>query len=881
MAKEMTLREAKRIIQETYAFGPEFDVAVNFLQEHEPDSDVLRFLQNNDIETVRKSRAKAYVQKALLEDEYDAQFDDAMEVLKGDKKIEKEVAEEQAIYDRANNLNISDEEAVLRNTLKIDEILGSVDVEKMRQDKEFDDITKTIDRIDVIKDNSEKATKDESEQYWNIVVETAKQKVVMLRAGDKDFFFQKEEEKRKTLFTDIRNFLADTITRGVVFSAKKEPTEAEMKVGSAEYKAYIKDQNKKAEKALKSLINTKKRVAIKSKFFLDESVDTFRKMSSYTARWFQKGFKRVGEVFKQKTKNFNGMMKKFWGKSYEVRKNVVEYAKNNKWRLGVDTLATGVVGLTATGGMALPVLAGYALYSAAGSWAWPLIEKKTKGLREAKKQGGDVSAWKGMAGIKKAYAEVKADNKEYKKYKNRAYTGTAFGLAGACIVGSMGASATWVADKAGALTAKVTSSVVRTAGSITNQALNYRNAKKDYMENPSDENLASLKGAKTGLVIGGVVGFLSNYISFERLSASNGAGGAGILAKIKGWFGREDIPSGTPSGATEVASGAEKVGGEAVNGAQGGGKAVSNAVTSAIEENQVVVPTKYDVSMGISEDQWNRMQNDMNGIYENHANIFGMENVDKEFAWENMYENLAQMEKKYPELFEDTTKEQFLFKYMMVMEQTERAKYVTNMVDGEAVKMLVTKLDKDGLPTYGPITEVMRSLNNNILGCKDAEIDVNAVKEVMANVSESGKYVGPGHDVGITTNYFLGARTQCGDQYQNAWAVGDKVQSAPKPEPIVVEPKPEVVPEPQPEPEQKPEVKPEPKSVKDVVVNEEVTPSKPKVSDVVKNEPVASPTVIIHEGATDGNLDANNPKLESRRSSFIVAAQNGNGGKGR
>ena len=65
MANEMTVNEAVRIIQETMSFGADFDGAVAFLKEHDPENSALKPFENKDIQEVKKARARMYVQRAL------------------------------------------------------------------------------------------------------------------------------------------------------------------------------------------------------------------------------------------------------------------------------------------------------------------------------------------------------------------------------------------------------------------------------------------------------------------------------------------------------------------------------------------------------------------------------------------------------------------------------------------------------------------------------------------------------------------------------------------------------------------------------------------------------------------------------------------------
>lgn len=858
MAKDMSVNEAVRIIQETMSFGAEFDSAVAFLKEHDPENSALKSFEDKDIQEVKKARARLYVQKALAEEEYTDEFDEAMKLLRGDKKVRKAVEDEQELYDKQNHITMKDEEAVLRNIKKIESLIGDLDSESIRKDENYTDVVELMDKTELVDDEDKVITGDDVNKYWDSVIESAKMQAVMLRAGDNAFFMKKEEDKRSVLMRDIKNFFTVSLAKVVVGSSYKAPAENETNPQYKDFARYITAQGKKAEKALSDLLQDGKTVKAKTSMLLTDAVEVGNKLVSYSKRWAQKGFSRVSATMGGIATKFAEKMKSIWGKRHEVKQAAVEHIKNNKWRLIADTAATGIVALTASGGMALPVVAGYALYSAAGSWAWPLVEKKTKAIREAKAKGLDTKDWEGIAGIKKAFATIKNDEKEYKKYKNRAYTGTAFGVAGAGLVAGVSSYANVMVDKLGYTIARVGATALRSVGSVTNQFLNYRDVKKDFKEEPSAENRAKLQQAKFGLGLGVVIATVGNWFGFNRISDASDKVADVATATATTAVAVENIgDSATTNSEYVPGSFWNKIrgfwSGADTDGVASPVESPANYVEQRPEvidkiETEVVtdiinVPEAYTPNMGISEQHWNEMQDKLTGIYANHSAIFGFENVSKEEAWFRMYNNLGTAMNENPEMFGDMTKEQVLYKYMKVIESTERAKIGPN-------GFLVTKLAKDGLPTYGNLTDVMRSMNSMIICGDIVEKDMSAkFGGILDFVDEkSGKYLGEGHDIGITNNRFVGARVSCGSEYQNAWEMGAKKEAVDE---IVAD-----------------AVPPSKPVVIDAVANNEIpTPSLPKKVDALVTNEVPERKLVITQGATDGNLDVNNPKVIARSTS--------------
>ena len=219
MAKEMTVDEAVRIINESFEFGNDFDAAVEYLKEHDANNGALAAFSDKNMQDVKKERAKAYVQQALAEENFDKKLDEALSLLRNDKDVQDNVAEEQEIFDKENHLEMTDEDAVLRNVKKITDITDSISYETLKEKEgaeEPDDLFDTLqDKVEIVDDDNPKVADDEAKKYWDALLESAKQQAIMLRSGDISFFMKKEDEKRQTLKRDIKDFVSMGVARGV------------------------------------------------------------------------------------------------------------------------------------------------------------------------------------------------------------------------------------------------------------------------------------------------------------------------------------------------------------------------------------------------------------------------------------------------------------------------------------------------------------------------------------------------------------------------------------------------------------------------------------------------------------------------------------------
>lgn len=840
MAKNMTVEEASRIIKDRTEFGAEFDEAYNFLRENNPEE----LSSIKDFQAEKKARAKAYMTWALSEDEYGEKFDEARDVLKGDKKVQEEIAEEQKVYDEANHLDMEDEEAVVRNVNKVGNFLSDIDYKAVREDKKFSDVAEMMDRVELVDDTpADSADKQLSEEdIWTSVIENAKQQALMLRAGDMSFFMKKDAEKRRTLENDVKDFVTVSVIRTAAASAMPEPTAEETVAGSKEYENYLKLRTEKEKEAVHNLMNkdSKEKVQIKTSQVLTDAAETSHKLSSYISRWAQKGFNKVAGIFKKSKEDFDDTMKFVWGNRYEIKKAAVESVKNNRSRLITDAAMTaGVIGAAVLGGtgVGLAAAAGYGLYTAAGAWVWPLAERKAKNLRAAKKAGEDTKGLTGISGFRNAYAEIRGNEKEYKQYRRRAAIGTAAGVISAGFVGGSLAYATQAAGAIGYGATKVTASAIRAAGSNTSQYLNYRDVKKEFKAEPSAENRSKLKMAKFGLRAGLIFSAVASYLGFEHINGADKATEAahGVSEAVQN---HAPVTTGvTPEKTDSIwqkilhpfGGGNAAAVHENVTGAEAADVPASETVTA---------PAAYNADMGISEKHWDEMHRKLTGIYENHSVIFGKENVSSADAWNNMYQNLHNARAADPKLFGNMTDEQVLYKYMKLIENCER-------VEAGPKGYLVTKLGADGLPMYGDkkVGEVLRGMNA-MLNCGDkAELSATDVKTVLGYVNENnGRYTGPGAGTAMTNNAYVGGRLECGEGYQNAWerghsAVRHAVKKVVPQEPAPVQPTPAPVAE------------PKPAEVEEVVTNNEVKQKPAQVEEVVVNKQHRSGTLIRDCGA--------------------------------
>ena len=368
-----------------------------------------------------------------------------------------------------------------------------------KADKEtFGDFSGIIDDLDVV-DENDNPVENKKVQLEGLF-DAAKAETAAEVIGNEKISLEK-----------VRNYL-QTIFSGYVITAAGASHVPEPNNISDEqsYNRYL--ENVKAK--LQEFINTfgSKKIKIKTKQLetatanalteADEKVKTLEKDNNVKLTTTRTNIQRIRE--------HAGKIK---GWTFEVTENVVKNIKANKWQHLANTAAT--IGVGAASLWAAPYLgvavAGYAVYSAAGAWTWPVLGLAKKLQSEAKQNNQKISfrdAWEKAWNIKK----------EDKNYKNTAIFGTVAGVVGAGLgLGSMAAAGiSGVAAKTGAFLA-------RSASSTTAQLTSFIHARKDYIKNSTPENLANQKAARNSLILGATLSGIFSYLSLDNMEVNGGA----------------------------------------------------------------------------------------------------------------------------------------------------------------------------------------------------------------------------------------------------------------------------------------------------------------------------------------------------------------------
>lgn len=725
-----------------------FEAAVNYLTAQDPNHPALAPFKGRDVNEIKEERARDVIQAMNMDDEFWAASSYMQQVK--DKSAENAQAAETAertedAVKQENNVNLPPEnsEAVERNQAYLTQKFAELEEKDENGDPKWyaltADVRSKLHAVDDDNSHSDELQKKTEETIW----ETTKAQIFSTRAFDFNFMKLNERDKSSLLKNDVADVYAEHAANIVgvtpVLDEKQDENQELIQAAKARAEASLAAINDFLAQNNADKAAVKKSAVIASAVHASKKLDnivSFAKSKNYSKKAVA-GFKLFGNKFSEK-------MKTFWGNAYSGAK---EYVSNNKTRIVVDTLATTAVALSP---VTYPVVAAYAAYATIGAAVWPVVEKKNKMKNALKRQGQSTKGFGGFSGLKKAWTALKDDKKEWKRYKNRALMGAA---AGVVVGGLIGAASTHVLQGVSAFATKAVATVTRAASSVTSQFMNWLDARKLVKEEDNAENRANLKSSKWGLIIGGAVAAASAAFGISNLLHSdtpevdpNSLGGNGNQP------------------AQGIADGGN--GGGSGSGNNGGG---SNGGGDVPPSHGVTVPDAWDPSRRISEDHWNEMHNKFTGIFAKRAEIFGMDNKTPAQTWQNIYNNIHNAQEA-GDLPKDMTIEQIMYKYLKLIENTERVEKVPG------TKFLRTALDADGKPMYYVDAKQMAALNDIILCGKTVEVSADDLAKSLNRITDKGVYVGEGAGVGQTYNHFVGfgRGEDCpdGTQNVNAWEQG-------------------------------------------------------------------------------------------------------------
>lgn len=641
-----------------------------------------------------------------------------------------------------------------------------------------------LDRIKFVDENGEESEGIRSKSE-DTIWEIAKNEVLRERSFDFSFMTLKEEDRLKLLRADLSDSVAKT-SLGVVGITPVLNRRIDGEIAAEEL---AKVDARLSIQALDGYLSDKgtEKATVSQKAVVGAAIKEAETMESFVSYVEKKQYSsNVVAGFKKDYEKYSEKMKRWWGKAWTMGK---EYVANNRTRLIVDTAATV---LMISNPVTFGSVAGYAAYATLGSALWPVVEKRRKMIRQAKREGRSYSDYKlglTLKGLWKAWKDIRSDERERRSYNNRVKAGA---VAGVVIVGGLGALSSGLVTGLSAAGARISSNIARSFAAVGSQYLNFRGAKKDLKLEDNAENRAAYKSAKTGLWIGGTIAALaaawSTYNALESGSPS--------APKVNNNPTPEHQPNPQPEPQPEPQPQAQPE-------------------LPPEPELEVAYPPVWSAESGLSQRHFEEIYGKFDdagkwhcgkitGILSRQNQAFEEWNAahpdsprtievkDPAETYKDMVRNLVKAREADPELFAGKTNDQVMYQYIKLVEYSERAKNGP-IVNG--IKTLITMTDKAGTPLYASNQEEMQAMFHMLRCGEKVEVSAAALNANLDRIDlKTGTGIGKEFSAKITNNSFWGYGEDC-DNGVSMWKRGiNAIKKVFKPEPPAPEPEPEPVP---------------------------------------------------------------------------------------
>lgn len=504
-AVEDKIRNAEKIIQ-SYAYGNELDTAINYLRKHDPENGVLATIKDFDNNRPLLKELNALYRADVARAENDtAELEKIAEFLSASKskdlrkealnmmrelpEIKKNPEKGEAIEamiaetDKIKHIQEKQEEVrrltpsmsdddILANAQKIDNILDGDDFRNVC----IDEINNVSGRVSIVDD--EGFTVEDENEIWLTKMRAALNDASAAHMDDAAFAAKSDDEKKETL----KETVANSFHGGLVQMLDAT-----------------------SDSALKDFMDGKN-VKVNANQFYSELESTKERMQHKADALKNDGKEKSSSWLSDKLNKFSKFVEKHCGMTpVEFGKDLLGYFSH---RRGItNTLAAaGMVGAALYSiPVGLSAAAAYGVYQSFAPSKWTIWEKKHANYKAAKASGNEqeIAKWKGWNGIRNAYKSIMANTKEKARFERQQKTNRKYGLASAAIVGLatpviVGGGALLGLAGAGAyMGVRALSSGTRMIGANVNAAAQMKEAKQQHNEDGTAESLKGYKKART------------------------------------------------------------------------------------------------------------------------------------------------------------------------------------------------------------------------------------------------------------------------------------------------------------------------------------------------------------------------------------------------
>jgi len=403
------------------------------------------------------------------------------------------------LVDIASQLNSQyDIDNGLNKTTEVLDTYNNQEFGKINDDDE--EFKQFLDRI-VIED--EKSEEPQDEKKKNDIIGLLKDAAI-IRAQQKRL--QDPEVKAEDEFKLI-------VAEAYVAGSMEEIPSSETICDAKKWKEYLDRLHEEAKKRLDNFGKDKDKITLKVKDIITAVAVTNSEAEKFSRKLSRK-LKGVQTKIGEKANQLGQKAKSLWGNRHQITKAVADNLSDRKWQfISNTTLAVGTSALVATPIGSAAVI-GYAAYSVAGNYVWPIVAEARKMKRLAEEKGQPPAPWK------ERWKQAKETMKKSKSYQTRCNWGWVAGIATAGLgVASMGLVNGAVAGQISAKAAKVLGGAARAASTSLASITTNINTKKDYKEGKVDK--ASLNAARVSTAVSVLGAGLASYLGMSRIGAMN------------------------------------------------------------------------------------------------------------------------------------------------------------------------------------------------------------------------------------------------------------------------------------------------------------------------------------------------------------------------
>ncbi len=276
-------------------------------------------------------------------------MDEALSILKGDiyaysyGKVQEAVAllkekdptnpvlkaflERQSSFEKQNNLQSNNAREYEDNAKNIEDVVSDYSFDKFLAAKDNKDIADYVTKTEVQDSVSGKKLDDGGKKnYLNLLFEGAKIKAQTLLSGSEEFAKMSKTAQIKAVKDEIKTIFFADFAQTAIASSLEKPNKSEQRLGSQAYKQYILRQTQKAQEVFGNIVESGKKIKIKTDSILSSCADTAVNIENYVRALRYKAQENLARVSKDVVKEVSAGTKNLADKATAGAQKIADKA---------------------------------------------------------------------------------------------------------------------------------------------------------------------------------------------------------------------------------------------------------------------------------------------------------------------------------------------------------------------------------------------------------------------------------------------------------------------------------------------------------------------------------------------------------------------------